>query len=73
MDKFLIRKIQVITEPECTAMASNSVTSFVQQNKSCAKKQKISKINHRKYDEAYIEWGFSFTPDGLQTCLSYVA
>jgi hypothetical protein len=48
MDKFLIRKIEVITEPECTAMASTSVTSFVEQEKPCAKKQKISKINHSK-------------------------
>jgi hypothetical protein len=44
----------------------SSVTSFVEQDKPCAKKQKISKINHRKYDEAYIEWGFSCMPDGLQ-------
>jgi hypothetical protein len=40
MDKFLIRKIKVITEPECTAMASTSVTSFVEQDKSRAEKQK---------------------------------
>jgi hypothetical protein len=66
MDKFLIRKIEVITEPECTAMALTSITSFVEQDKPRAKKQKICKINHRKYDEAYIEWGFSCTPDGLQ-------
>jgi hypothetical protein len=40
MDKFLIRKIEVITEPECTAMASTIVTSFVEQVKSRAEKQK---------------------------------
>jgi hypothetical protein len=28
--------------------------------------KKISKIDHWKYDEAYIEWGFSCTLDGLQ-------
>jgi hypothetical protein len=33
MDKFLIRKTEVITEPECTAMASTSITSFVEQDK----------------------------------------
>jgi hypothetical protein len=47
-------------------MASTSVTSFVEQDKPRAKKKEISKISHRKYDEAYIEWGFSCTPDGLQ-------
>jgi hypothetical protein len=47
MDKFLIREIEVITEPECTTMAWTSVTSFVEQNKPRAKKQKISKMNHR--------------------------
>jgi hypothetical protein len=47
-------------------MALPSVTSFVEQDKPRAKKQKISKINHRKYDEAYIEWGFSCAPNGLQ-------
>jgi hypothetical protein len=36
-------------------MASTSATSFVEQDKPRAKKQKINKINHRKYDEAYIE------------------
>jgi hypothetical protein len=66
MDKFLIRKIEIITEPECTAMTSTSVTSFIEQDKPRAKKQKISKINHRMYDEAYIEWGFSCMLDGLQ-------
>jgi hypothetical protein len=66
--KFLIRKIEVTTEPECTAIASTSVTSFVEQDKSRAKK-KISKINHRKYDEAYTEWEFSCTPDGMQPLL----
>jgi hypothetical protein len=47
MDKFLIRKIEVITEPECTALASPSVIAFIEQDKPCAKKQKISKISHR--------------------------
>jgi hypothetical protein len=41
MDKFLIRKTEVITEPECTAMASTSITSFVEQDKPSAKKQKL--------------------------------
>jgi hypothetical protein len=40
MDKFLIRRIAAITEPECTAMASTSVTSFVEQDKPRAEKQK---------------------------------
>jgi hypothetical protein len=44
MDKFLNRKIEVVTEPECTAMASNSVTSFVDQDKPRAKKQQNSEI-----------------------------
>jgi hypothetical protein len=52
-------------------MALTSVTSFVEQDKPHAKKQKISKINHRGYGEAYIEWGFSCMPDGLQPlCVS---
>jgi hypothetical protein len=72
MDKFLIRKVKVIAETECTAMASISVTSFVEQDKPRVKK-KNSKINHRKYDEAYIEWGFSCTPDVLQPlCVIFV-
>jgi hypothetical protein len=65
MYKFLIRKTEVITEPECRAMALTRVTSFVAQDKPSAKKQKISKINHRKYDEASIAWGFSCTQDRL--------
>jgi hypothetical protein len=47
MDKFLIRKIEVITEPKCKEMASSSVTSFVEQDNPRAKSQKISKIKHR--------------------------
>jgi hypothetical protein len=47
MDKFLIRKIEVVTEPECKAMASSSVTSFVEQDNPRAKNQKINKIKHR--------------------------
>jgi hypothetical protein len=44
-------------------MALSSATNFVEKDKTRAKKQNISKINHRKYDEACIEWGFSCTPD----------
>jgi hypothetical protein len=51
MDKILFRKIEVITEPECTAMASISIISFVEQDKPRAKKEN-SKMNHRKFDEA---------------------
>jgi hypothetical protein len=70
---FLIRKTEVITEAECTVMASTSVTGFVEQDKPRTEKQKISKINHRKCDETYTECGFSCTPDGLQPlCVSYV-
>jgi hypothetical protein len=47
-------------------MVSTSVTSFVEQDKPRAKKQTISTINQRKYDETYIEWGLSCTPNGLQ-------
>jgi hypothetical protein len=66
VDKFLIGTIEVITEPESTAMAWTSVASFAEQDRPHAKKQNISKINQRKCDEAYIEWGFSCTLDGLQ-------
>jgi hypothetical protein len=67
MGKFLIREVEVITEPECTTMAWTSVTSYVEQDKTRAKKQKkITKVNHKKYDEAYREWGFSYTQNGLK-------
>jgi hypothetical protein len=39
MDKFLNWKIYVITEPECTT----SVTRIVEQDKACAKKEKLVK------------------------------
>jgi hypothetical protein len=39
-------------------MAATSVTSFLEQDTPRAKKQKDRKINHRKYEEAYIERGF---------------
>jgi hypothetical protein len=72
VDKFLIRKVVVITEPECTAMAWTSVTSFVEQDKPRAKKPKISKINHRKYDEASIEWNFLVCRMDYNLSVSYV-
>jgi hypothetical protein len=40
MDKFLMRKIEVITEPEYTPMASTSVTSFAEQEKTTCQKTK---------------------------------
>jgi hypothetical protein len=46
MNKFLIRKKkEVVTEPECTAMASTSIISFVEV-KPPANKQKIIQFQY---------------------------
>jgi hypothetical protein len=41
MYRILIRKIEVISEPECTAMTSISIISFVEQDKPHAKKKLV--------------------------------
>jgi hypothetical protein len=63
---------KILQVPLAVTHAAACHISFAEQDKPRAKK-KNSKISHRKYDEAYIEWGFSCTPDVLQPlCVIFV-
>jgi hypothetical protein len=50
---FLIRKREVIIEPECMAVALTRVTSFVEKDEYTYQETNSSKLNHRTHDEVF--------------------